>query len=156
MKGAYAQICLIKRTRRAASQQPLDLIHIIPITQTHRPRPNRGRGRRQLLPPALRRQRPRNAAVHAARKRAQPLVEDAERDDREERQDEGEVRADMPSGEDDAGVDDLGVPVLKEAAGRRRSALHDGLAFQEPERGMAYQSICIEHIPPMSIPSCPP
>lgn len=41
----------------------------------------------------------------------------------------------MPSGEDNAGVDDLGVPVFEEAAGRRRSALHDGLAFQEPERG---------------------
>ena len=52
----------------------------------------------------------RDAAVNAAREGAQPLVEDAERDDNEERGDEGRVRADVPLREDDAGVDNLRVP----------------------------------------------
>lgn len=40
----------------------------------------------------------------------QVLVEDAERDDGETRPEEGGASADVPAAEDDAGVDDLGVP----------------------------------------------
>ena len=63
----------------------------------------------------LRAERRRNALVRGSLRLAEPLVEDAERDDGEAGEDEGVRRADVPGAEDDAGVFNLGVPV-----GRRK------------------------------------
>ena len=59
----------------------------------------------------LRAERRRDALVRGSLRLAEPLVEDAERDDGEAGEDEGVRRADVPGAEDDAGVFDLGVPV---------------------------------------------
>lgn len=48
--------------------------------------------------------------IELALEDAEVLVEDAQRDDGEARPEEGGVRADVPGAEDDAGVDDVGVP----------------------------------------------
>lgn len=62
-------------------------------------------------PPLALLERQRYVVVELALEAAQVLVEDAERSDGDARPEEGRRGADVPALEDDAGVDDLGVPV---------------------------------------------
>ena len=66
---------------------------------------------RSLVAALAARERERDALVDGALVGAQPLVADGDEDDGDEGEREGEARRDVPRAEDDAGVDDLGVPV---------------------------------------------
>ena len=64
------------------------------------------------------------------------LVQDAEEDDGEEGEGKLEVRVDVPGLEDDAGVDDLGVPEHVHRAHRHRvsTVVHDDGSSSSVER----------------------
>ena len=70
---------------------------------------------RSLVAALAARERERDALVDGALVGAQPLVADGDEDDGDEGEREGEARRDVPRAEDDAGVDDLGVPVSRGA-----------------------------------------
>jgi hypothetical protein len=79
---------------------------------------------------------------------AEVLVEDAEGDDQEEGEKEGSGGGDVPLAEDDAGVDDLGVPWCVCGRVGECSGMILGLG--------TYQSMFIVHLGPIGILSWSP
>jgi hypothetical protein len=87
--------------------------------------------------PALNPQFYSDALIKVPGEDTEVLVEHAEGYDGEEGEEELEVRADVPLGEYDACVDDLGVPG------------DGGVNVGWVELGETYQSMCIEHLAAM-------
>ena len=116
MWGATRHVPSLKRPRTRQQPDLFRRLHFGRSPPTHRAAPR--------LPLVLRLERERDPPVDRALERAQPLVEDAERDDGDAREHEGRVRGDVPRAEDDAGVRDLRVPA---AAPREREAVNGGI-----------------------------